>query len=191
MRTREHSAYTLGMEVGEGVDVSVWEGGWVCEDEGGMEEVGSRQPDKGRGKRGGDREWGGDSSRTMEGREVDTEETAVERRWREGDAKPRGDGRAGRDGNWRNMENVGKREKLVRGDTVRKAGAVTAGPAKIGVGGGRRRWRSGEYARDTAEKWEGYMFLSMLVHFPIHLRVGARAQGGLLRGDPERCGGCR
>ena len=50
-----HILHTLGMEMGEGMVVGMWEGEGPGEDEGGMEEVGSRQPKEKRGK------WGGDT----------------------------------------------------------------------------------------------------------------------------------
>ena len=64
-----------------------------------------------------------------------------------------GDGRAGRDDNWRNMENEGRREETMRGETQRTpiGAAEPAEPAKRGVGGGRRRWKSGEYLRYCRE----------------------------------------
>ena len=81
-----------------------------------------------------------------------------------------GDGRAGRDENWRRMENEGRREEMMRGKTQRTpTGAAEAetidivgtaeSPSKGGVGGGRGKWKSGEYMRYCREMridiWEG------------------------------------
>ena len=82
--------------------------------------------------------------------------------WRGGEVKVTqrlGDGgRAGRDANWRHMENEGRREEAVRGITP-KAIRTTEEPTKGGVGGGRRKWRGGEYLRYCREMkigvWEG------------------------------------
>ena len=82
--------------------------------------------------------------------------------WRGGEVKVTqrlGDGgRAGRDANWRHMENEGRREEAVRGITP-KAIRTTEEPTRGGVGGGRRKWRGGEYLRYCREMkigmWEG------------------------------------
>ena len=114
--------------------------------------------------------------------------------WRGGEGKVTqrlGDGRAGRDANWRHMENEGRREEIRRGITQKRTEAIditiditgpadpegltnpadvghklrvgTLGmpgtPTRGGVGGGRRKWRGGEYLRYCREMkigmWEG------------------------------------
>ena len=44
------------------------------------------------------------------------------------------------------MENEGRREEVVRGKVKQKSAAGIMEPAR-GGGGGRRRWRGGEYLR--------------------------------------------
>ena len=86
--------------------------------------------------------------------------------WRGGEGKVTqrlGDGRAGRDDNWRRMENEGRRQEKIRGTTPETPETEIVGtteiPPKGGVGGGRRKWKSGEYMRYCREMridiWEG------------------------------------
>ena len=84
------------MEMGEGMAVGVWEGEEPGEDEGGMEEVGTRQPEQKRGKWGDDKERGRDDNRTVDGGRKWTQRRLL---WRGGEGKVTqnlGDGRAGR-----------------------------------------------------------------------------------------------
>ena len=66
--------------------VGMWESEGTDKGEGGVEAIGSRQPEERRGKGGDDREWGGDNTRTVDRGGIDTEENGMERRRREGDA---------------------------------------------------------------------------------------------------------
>ena len=100
----------------------------------------------------------------MDRGEIDTDENGMEGRGRgEGKVTQRlGDGRAGRDDHWRRMENEGRRQQKIRGKTPEKPETeigTTEIPPKVGAGGGRRKWKSGEYVRYCREMridmWEG------------------------------------
>jgi len=114
---------------------------------------------RGRREQGKKKETG---EETIVGRWTGGKWTQMRMEWRGGEGKVTqrlGDGdRAGRDENWRHMENEGRREEAVRG-TKPKAARTTEETTKGGVGGGRRKWRGGEYLRYCREMkigvWEG------------------------------------
>ena len=114
---------------------------------------------RGRREQGKKKETG---EETIVGRWTGGKWTQMRMEWRGGEGKVTqrlGDGdRAGRDENWRHMENEGRREEAVRGTTP-KAARTTEETTKGGVGGGRRKWRGGEYLRYCREMkigvWEG------------------------------------
>ena len=136
--------------------------------------------DRQRGGEKGESKRTGRRPETIIGRWTGGKWTQMRMEWRGGEGKVTqrlGDGRAGRDDNWRRMENGGRREETMRGTTPRKPETIdivgTAGaetetinivgtteiPPKGGVGGGRRKWKSGEYMRYCKEMridiWEG------------------------------------